>query len=74
MNQKIMQALNKVKVMPNLQEQAMNSLRIAAKKGNVMAKGLLNDIESGNMNSAQNTLTNYMKSQGNDVNDILKNI
>lgn len=74
MNQMLMQILNKIKIMPNLQEQAMNSLRMAAGQGNVMAKGLLKDIESGNMNSAQSTLSNYMKSQGNDVNEILKNI
>ena len=71
MNNQMIQMINKLKSVQNPRQAAMQCLQNASNKGNVMAQGLLKDIEAGNMSSAQNTLTNYMQSKGADVNAIM---
>lgn len=71
MNNQMIQMINQLKSVQNPKQAAMQCLQNASKQGNVMAQGLLKDIESGNMSSAQNTLTNYMQSKGADVKAIM---
>lgn len=71
MNQKMQNMISRLKSIPNLKERAMQSLENASRNGNVMAKGLLQDINAGNMQSAQQTLNNYMASQGNDMQEVI---
>ena len=71
MNQQMQNMISRLKSIPNLKERAMQSLENASRNGNVMAKGLLQDINSGNMQSAQQTLNNYMASQGNDMQEVI---
>lgn len=71
MNQQMQNMISRLKSIPNLKERAMQSLENASRQGNVMAKGLLNDINSGNMQSAQQTLNNYMASQGNNMQEVM---
>lgn len=71
MNNQMIQMINQLKSVQNPRQAAMQCLQNASKQGNVMAQGLLKDIESGDMGSAQNTLTNYMQSKGADVNAII---
>lgn len=73
MNQQMIQAINQIKSIKNPKNIAIQMLQNASRQGNVMAKGLLNDIEAGNMDSVQNTLTNYMKSQGINPQDLFNN-
>ena len=63
--------ISRLKSIPNLKQQAIQSLENASSQGNVMAKSLLQDINSGNMQSAQQTLNNYMASQGNDMQEVI---
>lgn len=71
MNQQMQNMISRLKSIPNLKERAMQSLENASRNGNVMAKGLLQDINSGNMQSAQQTLNNYMTSQGNNMQEVI---
>lgn len=71
MNQQMQNMISRLKSIPNLKERAMQSLENASRNGNVMAKGLLQDINAGNMQSAQQTLNNYMASQGNDMQEVI---
>lgn len=71
MNNQMIQMINQLKSVQNPKQAAMKCLQNASKQGNVMAQGLLKDIEAGNMSSAQNTLKNYMQSKGADVNAIM---
>lgn len=71
MNQQMQNMISRLKSIPNLKERAMQSLENASRNGNVMAKGLLQDINSGNMQSAQQTLNNYMASQGNNMQEVI---
>lgn len=71
MNQQMQNMISRLKSIPNLKERAMQSLENASRNGNVMAKGLLQDINAGNMQSAQQTLNNYMSSQGNDMQEVI---
>lgn len=71
MNQQMQNMISRLKSIPNLKERAMQSLENASRNGNVMAKGLLQDINAGNMQSAQQTLNNYMASQGNNMQEVI---
>lgn len=71
MNQQMQNMISRLKSIPNLKQQAIQSLENASSQGNVMAKSLLQDINSGNMQSAQQTLNNYMSSQGNDMQEVI---
>lgn len=71
MNQQMQNMISRLKSIPNLKQQAIQSLENASSQGNVMAKSLLQDINSGNMQSAQQTLNNYMASQGNDMQEVI---
>lgn len=49
---------------------AMNCLQQSAQRGNPMAKNLLNQINSGNTQGAEQILSNFMNIQGINLNDI----
>lgn len=70
MNQGIMQAINKLKAIRNPQQAAMQSLQNAASQGNQMASSILQNIQSGNMAGAEQTLNNFMGENGISMNDI----
>ena len=70
MNQQLIQAINQFKSIRNPQQAAMNCLQQSAKQGNPMAKNLLNQINSGNMHGAERILSNFMNTQGINLNDI----
>lgn len=70
MNQQLIQAINQLKSIRNPQQMAMNCLQQSAKQGNPMAKNLLNQINSGNVQGAEQILNNFMNTQGIDLNDI----
>ena len=53
---------------------AMQSLQNAARQGNPMAKNILDNIESGNMQNVEQVLGNYMKEQGLNIEEIRKMI
>ena len=70
MNQGITQAINKLKAIRNPQQAAMQALQNAASQGNQMARGILQNIQSGNMAGVEQTLNNFMGENGISMNDI----
>ena len=48
----------------------MHALQNAAKQGNKMASGILQNIQSGNMAGVEQTLSNFMGENGISMNDI----
>ena len=70
MNQGIIQAINKLKTIRNPQQAAMQALQNAARQGNQMANGILQNIQSGNMAGVEQTLNNFMGENGISMNDI----
>lgn len=70
MNQEIIQAINKLKTIRNPQQAAMQALQNAARQGNQMASGILQNIQSGNMAGVEQTLNNFMGENGISMNDI----
>jgi hypothetical protein len=72
MNQQLIQTINQLKSIRNPQQMAMNCLQQSAKQGNPMAKNLLNQINSGNTQGAEQILNNFMNTQGINLNDIKK--
>ena len=70
MNQGIIQAINKLKTIRNPQQAAMQALQNAARQGNQMASGILQNIQSGNMAGVEQTLNNFMDENGISMNDI----
>lgn len=69
-NQEMVQAINKLKAIRNPQQAAMQSLQNAASRGNQMASGILQNIQSGNMAGVEQTLNNFMGENGISMNDI----
>lgn len=72
MNQQLIQTINQLKSIRNPQQMAMNCLQQSAKQGNPMARNLLNQINNGNMQGAEQILNNFMNTQGINLNDIKK--
>lgn len=72
MNQQLIQTINQLKSIRNPQQMAINCLQQSAKQGNPMAKNLLNQINSGNTQGAEQILNNFMNTQGINLNDIKK--
>ena len=72
MNQQIIQAINQLKSIRNPQQAAMHALQNAARQGNQMASGILQNIQSGNMAGVEQTLNNFMGENGISMNDISK--
>lgn len=70
MNQQLIQTINQLKSIRNPQQMAMNCLQQSAKQGNPMAKNLLNQINGGNVQGAEQILNNFMNTQGINLNDI----
>ena len=70
MNQQMIQAINQLKSIRNPQQAAMHALQNAAKQGNKMASGILQNIQSGNMAGVEQTLNNFMGENGISMNDI----
>ena len=70
MNQGIIQAINKLKTIRNPQQAAMQALQNAARQGNQMASGILQNIQSGNMAGVEQTLNNFMCENGLSMSDI----
>ena len=74
MNNQIMQMLNQIKNIKNPKEAAMKTLEQAANQRNPMAKNMLQKINSGDMNGAQQILGNFMNEQGLNIQEIQKQI
>lgn len=72
MNQQLIQTINQLKSIRNPQQMAMNCLQQSAQRGNPMAKNLLNQINSGNTQGVEQILSNFMNTQGINLNDIKK--
>ena len=70
MNQQMIQAINQLKSIRNPQQAAMQVLQNAARQGNQMASGILQNIQSGNMAGVEQTLNNFMGENGISMNDI----
>ena len=70
MNQQMIQAINQLKSIRNPQQAAMQVLQNAARQGNQMANGILQNIQSGNMAGVEQTLNNFMGENGISMNDI----
>ena len=70
MNQQMIQAINQIKSIRNPQQTAMQVLQNAARQGNQMAKGILQNIQSGNMAGVEQTLNNFMGENGLSMSDI----
>ena len=70
MNQQMIQAINQIKSIRNPQQAAMQVLQNAARQGNKMAKGILQNIQSGNMAGVEQTLNNFMGENGLSMSDI----
>ena len=70
MNQQMIQAINQLKSIRNPQQAAMQVLQNAARQGNQMARGILQNIQSGNMAGVEHTLNNFMGENGISMNDI----
>ena len=70
MNQQMIQAINQIKSIRNPQQAAMQVLQNAARQGNQMAKGILQNIQSGNMAGVEQTLNNFMSENGLSMSDI----
>ena len=72
MNQQMIQAINQIKSIRNPQQAAMHVLQNAARQGNQMASGILQNIQSGNMAGVEQTLNNFMSENGLSMSDIKK--
>lgn len=70
MNQQMIQAINQLKSIRNPQQAAMQVLQNAARQGNQMASGILQNIQSGNMEGVEQTLNNFMGENGLSMSDI----
>ena len=70
MNQQMIQAINQIKSIRNPQQAAMQVLQNAARQGNQMANGILQNIQSGNMAGVEQTLNNFMGENGLSISDI----
>ena len=70
MNQQMIQAINQLKSIRNPQQAAMQVLKNAARQGNQMANGILQNIQSGNMAGVEQTLNNFMCENGLSMSDI----
>ena len=70
MNQQMIQAINQLKSIRNPQQAAMQVLQNAARQGNKMASGILQNIQSGNMAGVEQTLNNFMSENGLSMSDI----
>ena len=70
MNQQMIQAINQIKSIRNPQQAAMQVLQNAARQGNQMASGILQNIQSGNMEGVEQTLNNFMGENGLSMSDI----
>lgn len=70
MNNQIMQALQQLKSISNPQQMAINSLQKASQQGNPMAKSMLEKINAGDMNGAEEMLGNMMNEYGFGINDV----
>lgn len=70
MNQQMIQAINQIKSIRNPQQATMQVLQNAARQGNQMAKGILQNIQSGNMAGVEQTLNNFMGENGLSMSDI----
>ena len=70
MNQQMIQAINQIKSIRNPHQAAMQVLQNAARQGNQMAKGILQNIQSGNMAGVEQTLNNFMCENGLSMSDI----
>ena len=70
MNQQMIQAINQLKSIRNPQQAAMHALQNAAKQGNKMASGILQNIQSGNIAGVEQTLNNFMCENGLSMSDI----
>ena len=66
----MIQAINQLKSIRNPQQAAMQVLQNAARQGNQMAKGILQNIQSGNMAGVEQTLNNFMCENGLSMSDI----
>ena len=66
----MIQAINQIKSIRNPQQAAMQVLQNAARQGNQMAKGILQNIQSGNMAGVEQTLNNFMGENGLSMSDI----
>ena len=64
MNQQMIQAINQIKSIRNPQQAAMQVLQNAARQGNQMESGILQNIQSGNMAGVEQTLNNFMGENG----------
>ena len=72
MNQQMIQAINQIKSIRNPQQAAMQVLQNAARQGNQMESGILQNIQSGNMEGVEKTLNNFMGENGLSMSDIKK--
>ena len=70
MNQQMIQAINQIKSIRNPKQAAMQVLQNAARQGNQMASGILQNIQSGNMAGVEQTLNNFMGENGLSMSDI----
>ena len=70
MNQQMIQAINQLKSIRNPQQAAMQVLQNAARQGNQMASGILQNIQSGNIAGVEQTLNNFMGENGLSMSDI----
>ena len=68
----MIQAINRIKSIRNPQQAAMHVLQNAARQGNQMASGILQNIQSGNMEGVEKTLNNFMGENGLSMSDIKK--
>ena len=66
----MIQAINQLKSIRNPQRAAMQVLQNAARQGNQTAKGILQNIQSGNMAGVEQTLNNFMGENGLSMSDI----
>ena len=66
----MIQAINQLKSIRNPQQAAMQVLQNAARQGNQMANGILQNIQSGNMAGVEQTLNNFMSENGLNMSDI----
>lgn len=72
MNRQFMQAVQQLKSIGNPQQMAISSLQKASQQGNPMAKSMLEKINTGDMNGAEQMLENMMNEYGFGINDVRK--
>lgn len=70
MNSQFMQAMQQIKSIRNPQQMAMSALNQSAKEGDLRAKNILGRINSGDLNGAEQMLSNLMSEQGMNINDV----